>query len=376
MRNVYERWGPVLEPDLRMACGASTSAYCHEDQTNAIWNNYNNNGLDVADSFIEGLAEGNDVVPLCITMGGPDVTTTPLYDTTFTNQPNTSGTSHYHIQYLSNFASTWRGPLILPLETHLELLPEFLPIFELQPMPLPESLTDLEFECEGDFMTHDGDRGEPWTQVRVNRLSGAVNILGERKATVDGPVLEEEEYIQRALSFIGEQDWNNKDFAEPMGARFMIATTPVEGGTDVEGLTVTRDDMQRSQKNVLLTFKRQVDVDGVPVNVLGEGGEISVQMNNDGSVMNASNVWRQISGVKEEEASVKTYDEAYEEALEQLENPQAYELDNWTWGYLEAAGNVEQTELRIVFRFSFVPTDPEALLEYPPQMIEIPGQPQ
>ena len=83
-----------------------------------------------------------------------------------------------------------------------------------------------------------------------------------------------------------------------------------------------------------------------------------------------------MSRVKEEAAPVNTYDEAYEEALEQLEDPQAYELKDWTWGYLEAAGNVEQTELRIVFRFSFVATDPETLLEYPPQMIEIPGQPQ
>jgi len=362
MRNVYERWGPVLEPDLRMACGASTGAYCHEAQTNAIWNNYNNNGLGVADSFIEGLASGN-VVPLCITMGGWNVTTTPLYDTTFTNQPNTSGTSHYHIQYLSNFASNLPSLGLLPHQ-----IPELLPIFEIEPMPLPGPLTDLGFQCEGDFMTHYGDRGEPWTQVRVNRLSGAVNVIGERKATLDGPVLEEEEYIERALSFIGDQGWNDKDFAEPMGARFMIATTPVEGGMD--------GDMQPSQKNVVLTFKRQIDVDGVPVNVLGEGGAMMVQMNNDGSVMNASNVWRQISGVKEEEAPVKTYDEAYEEALEQLEDPQAYELDDWTWGYLEAAGNVEQTELRIVFRFSFVPTDPEASLEYPPQMIEVPGQPQ
>jgi len=361
MRNVYERWGPVLQPDLRMACGASTPAYCHEDQTNAIWNNYNNLGFDVADSFIEGLAWG-DVVPLCITMGGWDVTTTPLYDTTFTNQPNTSGTSHYHIQYLSNFASTPRG-VALPVD-----IPGNLPVFEMEPMRLPESLTDLEFECKGDFMTHDGDRGEPWAEVRVNRLSGAVSVLGERKATLDGPVLDEEEYIQRALSFIGEQDWNNKDFAEPMGARFMIATTPVEGGTD--------GDMQPSQKNVVLTFKRQVDVDGVPVNVLGEGGGMTVQMSNDGSIMNASIVWRAISGVKEEQAPVKTYDEAYEEALEQLEDPQAYELDDWTWGYLEAAGNVEQTELRIVFRFWFVPSDHEALMEYPPQMIEVPGQPQ
>jgi hypothetical protein len=370
MRNVYERWGPVLEPDLRMACGASTPAYCHEYQANAIWNNYNNNGLDVADSFIEGLAEGNDVVPLCITMGGPNAATTPLYDTTFTNQPNTSGTSHYHIQYLSNFAS---NPASFELDPHQ--IPELLPIFETRPMPLPQPLSDLEFQCEGDFMTHYGDRGEPWTQVRVSRLSGAVNVLGEQKATVDGPVLEEEEYTERALSFIGEQGWDGKDFAAPMGARFMIETMPVDADADAQGFTVTIDGIQRSQKNVLLTFKRQIDVDGVPVSVLGEGGEMMVQMNNDGSVMNGSIIWRQISGVKEE-APVKTFDEAYEEALEQLEDPQAYELDDWTWGYLEAAGNVEQTELRIVFRFSFVPTDPDALEDYPPQMIEIPGQPQ
>jgi hypothetical protein len=360
MRNVYERWGPVLQPDLRMACGASTPAYCHEYQDNAIWDNYNNLGFGVADSFIEGMA-GWGVVPLCITMGGPDAATTPLYDTTFTNQPNTSGTSHYHIQYLSSFEST-------PREVALNVdIPEILPVFEVTPMRLPESLTDLDFECEGDFMTHDGDRGEPWTQVRVNRLSGAVYVLGEQKASLDGPVLEEEEYIQRALSFIGDQGWNDKDFADPMGARFMIATTPVEGGMD--------GDMQPSQKNVVLTFKRQVDVDATPVNVLGEGGEMMVQMNNDGSIMNASIVRRQISGVKEE-APVKTFDEAYEEALDQLEDPEAYELDDWTWGYMEAAGNVEQTELRIVFRFSFVPADPDTLEDYPPQMIEIAGQPQ
>jgi hypothetical protein len=368
MRNVYERWGPALEPDLRMACGVSTAAWCHVGQTNAIWNNYNNLGFDVADSFIEGLAVGN-AVPLCITMGGPDVTTTPLYDTAFTNLPNTSGTSDYHIQYLSDFASnpTQPGPIEIP---------EFLPIFKVTPMPLPDPIRDLEFQCEGDFMSHDGDGGEPWTQVRVNRLSGAVNVFGERKATVDGSVLDEEEYIQRALSFIGDQGWDGGDFGAPMGARFMIETMPVDAGADVEGITLTRDDIQLSQKNVLLTFKRQIDVDGAPVNVLGEGGEVSVQMNNDGSVMNASKVWREISGVKEEAAPVKTYDEAYEEALEQLQDPQAYELENWTWGYLEAAGNVEQTELRIVFRFWFVAADPETLVEYPPQMIEITGQAQ
>ena len=234
-------------------------------------------------------------------------------------------------------------------------------------MGLPQSLADMEFECEGDFMTHDGDGDEPWTQVRVNRLSGAVYVLGEQKATLIGGVLEEEEYVERALDFIEEQGWDDKDFADPMGARFMIATAPVEGGTD--------SDIQESQKNVLLTFKRQVDVEGVAVNVLGLGGEMTVQMNNDGSIMNASNVWREIVGVKEE-ARVKTFDEAYAEALEELKDAEEYELADWTWGYLEAAGNVDQTEMRIVFHFWFQPTDPEALVEYPPQMIEIAGQPQ
>jgi hypothetical protein len=124
-----------------------------------------------------------------------------------------------------------------------------------------------------------------------------------------------------------------------------------------------------------VTFKRQIDVDGVLVDVLGEGGLMAVQMNNDGSVLNASKVWRDIVSA-EERVPVKTYEEAYEEALGQLENPQAYELDRWLWGYKEAAGNVQQTELRIVSRFWFTPADPETLLEYPPRMIEIPGQPQ
>jgi len=289
---------------------------------NRIWNNYNNNGYDVADSFIDGLRGSSGVVPLCITMGGSDVNATPLCtDNVFTNQPNTSGTSYYHIQYLSHFASTprWVAPVLI--------IPELLPIFEIRPVP-PKY------------------------------------FRGELKPIVEGPILEEEEYIRHAWDFIEEQDWAEKNFAEPMGVRFMIARASAEG---------KQEDLQQFQKNVIVTFKRQIDVDGMLVNVLGEGGMMAVQMNNDGSVLNASKVWREIVDVKQE-ARVKTYDEAYEEALEQTKAPQAYELDHWTWGYKEAAGNVEQTELRIAFRFWFVPVDPETLLEYPPQMVEVPGQ--
>lgn len=359
MRNIYQRWGPVLNPDLRMACGSSTCAYCHESQTNAIWNRYNNGTVaHVADAFIDGLRV-SPVVPLCITMGGSNVTTTPLYDATFTNQPNTSGTTHYHIQYLSYFASTPRllGPL--PIE-----IPRMLPILKIDPLPLPEILDDVEFKREGDSMISSDEVAERGPRVRVNTLSGAVYVLGELKPDVEGPVLEEQEYIERASRFIEEQGWTEQRFSEPMGVRFMIVRVPVEG---------EKDDVQEFQKNVIVTFKRQIDVEGVPVHVLGEGGVMTVQMNNDGSVLNASKVWRNVVGT-ERQVPVKTYEQAHEEARRQLKNAQAYDLDRWLWGYKEAAGNVEQTELGIVFRFWFVPADPDAALEHPPQMIEIPGQ--
>jgi hypothetical protein len=206
-----------------------------------------------------------------------------------------------------------------------------------------------------------GDRGP---RVRVDRLSGAVYILGERKPDVEKPALEERQYIERALRFIEEQGWVEKNRTDPIGVRFMIESAPVEG---------KRDQTRQFQKNVIVTFKRQIDVDGELVNVLGEGGAMTVQMNNDGSVLNTSKIWREIVDAKQQ-VRVKTYEEAYAEALKQLRNPQAYKLDQWTWGYEEAAGNVEQTELRIVFYFWFVPADRETLLEYPPQMIKIPGQ--
>lgn len=358
MRNVYERWGPVLDPDLRMAGGASTPAYCHEQQTNRIWDNYNNNSFDVADSFIDGLNWGG-VVPLCITIGGSDVTSTPLYDATFTNQPNTSGTSHYHIQYLSNFASTPREPELI---IHI---PELLPILNVVKLPMLEQFRDLEFKIKDNWMVSTDEVGERGPRVRINRLSGAVYIIGERKLTVGEPILKEEEYIERALGFIEEQGWTERNFTEAMGSKFMIERMPVEG---------KGDDIQKFQKNIIVTFKRQIEVDGFLVNVLGEGGVMRVQMNNDGSVLNASKIWREIVVGIERQLPVKTYNEAYDEALKQIETPQAYKLDRWTWGYKEAAGNVEQTELKIVFQFAFVPIDPETSMKYPPQMIEILGQ--
>ena len=109
VRNVYERWGPTLTRDLRMACGSSTSAWCWDGEVNAIWNNYNNNQYYVSDAFVYGLQTyHSEVMPVCITMGGSDWMATPLWDLTFTNAYNTAGTSRYHLQYASHFTSTPR----------------------------------------------------------------------------------------------------------------------------------------------------------------------------------------------------------------------------------------------------------------------------
>lgn len=357
MRNVYERWGPVLTQDLRLACGVSTSAYCHQGDVNKIWDNYNNKSYDVADSFIDGLHRYSWVTPLCITMGGSNVTATPLFDATFTNQPNTSGTTYYHIQYMEDFDSTpiWPVRLLHP--------PEMLPILAVIRMPQPGPLMEIKFEQEGDWLLATDlviDRG---SMVRINMLSGAVYLLGERSLDLDLRALGEREYLEIAQEYVQEQGWLERDIGDVIGQRIMIESMPVE----LEG------EGERVQKNVIVTFRRQIQIEDVPVHILGEGGTMTVQMNSDGSVFNAQKVWRQI-GEPTQWLPVIPYDEAFEKALAILESPEEYELARWIWGYKEAAGNTEQTEMRIVYQFWFVPSDPEKMIDLPPRLIEIEGQ--
>jgi hypothetical protein len=359
-RNVYGRWGAVLNADLRMACGASTLAYCHENQTNRIWDNYNNSGFDVADSFIDGLNWWG-VVPLCITLGGSNVTNTPLYDLTFTNQPNTSGKTYYHIQYLTSFASNPTGPIF-----HIEI-PRLFPIFKVKPLPEPDPIKGIEWKkVDGWLVSPDTVEGRG-SRVRVNPISGSVYVQGPRLLDVQKSPLEEAEYIEIAKRYLRELGWiDNKTFSEPIGFSMMLSSQPVEN---------TRQAAITAQKNVIVTFKRTIDVNGLPVNVLGEGGVMRIQMNNDGSLLNANIVWREIEEVKGE-VPLKTYDEALAEATAQLDNPGAYQLDQWNWGLKEESGNVKQTELHVVFQFTFVSKDPKLLLTQPPRMVEIAGEKQ
>jgi hypothetical protein len=355
MRNVYERWGPVLEPELRMACGSSTLAWCHEGEMNSIWDNYNNNSFDVADSFIDGLQVNHNVVPLCITRGGFDVTKTPLYDQTFTNQPNDGG-SYYHIQFLSQFATT--APIIA-----IPKIPEHLPIYEFMPPPLPDPLRQVKFVEMKDFLVSQDEVKDRGPRVRVSRISGSVYIRGDRKTEFKKRYLKEGEYIEQAMSIIRKQGWTEKDFRKPQGVRLQIQTMPIK----------SKEDIQHFQKNVIVKIKRQITVDGLEIPVLGRGGVMTIQMNNDGTLLNSSKIWRQIVGIKKK-ARVKSYKQAYNEAIEKLQkHHQAYKLDRWIWGYKEAPGNMKQDELRIVFFFEFLPINEEMMREHPPRRIEIPG---
>ena len=56
--NVYHRWGPALDPAVRMACGASTNARC-EGIGGDIWSNLTISNTDIADAFLIGIWAAN-----------------------------------------------------------------------------------------------------------------------------------------------------------------------------------------------------------------------------------------------------------------------------------------------------------------------------
>ena len=352
MRNVYERWGPVLDPTLRMACGSSSLAYCWESETNRIWDNYNNKGYDVADSFIDGLHRYSWNTPLCITTGGLFTGSTPLFDGTFTNAPNPSG-PYYHIQYLSSFAST--AP---PILVHV---PEMLAIYELIPLPLPDPYRRYKFSEQGEWMYSSEEVRGRGPAVKVNRNSGSVYVAGERRFDEKAPLLKDEEYIRAARRFLDEQGWTEKLAGEPSGMRMKIQTAAKEAKASRP---------MEVQKNVRVAFRRQMTVGEKAVPFVGEGGEMAIQLNNDGSVLNASKVWRQIKGVLKTTRG-KPYDDAYREAMAKIQAKSAYKLKDWTWGYEEQSGNVRQTELKAVYLFNFMAAEPEKSLDFPPIVVKI-----
>jgi hypothetical protein len=348
MRNVFQRWGPALRADLRMACGMSTAAYCHESNVNKVWDNYNNRGLSVADSFIEGFS-GGGVVPLCITLGGPDILSTPLYDERFTNQPNTSGSTHYHSLYAFGTGAAMKT-------TYIHSIPKTLPKFksvaaDIHPK-LRKAVAPLAAFAGG------------MANVRIEPLSGAVYLKAVQHALPTERLISKEDYLVRAEDLIIELGWQDLNLGEPVVTRLIAQSMPVDGKPS---------DMKAIQKNVVITYKRLIEVEGKRIDVLGAGGVIRIEMSNSGSILNASRVWRRIERTRDV-IQIKSFEEARDEALRILCKPDAYNLDQWTWGYTEPSGNMKIDELKTVFQFAFVPKNHADLLNIPPRLIEISGE--
>ncbi len=357
MRNVFERWGPALRPDLRMACGASTSAYCHEGNVDKVWDDFNNHGLSVAMAFIDGLS-GWGVVPLCITMGGQDITKTPLYDTTFTNEPNTSGSSYYHIMYLGGDTASQEIPAWKKV-----VIPKTLPVFRLAVAELPEPLRSLNLpRVKQAHLRHAAFAGG--AKVRYQPLTGAIELSAAETPRPSMQVLEQRAYLERARNLLREMKWETPDLGEPTVTRMMTASAPVAGGAG---------QVQTNQSAVVVTYPRQVSVGENRIPVVGAGGVLKVTLHNDGSVLHASRVWRTVRATGPE-VRLKTFEQARDAALRKLEKPEVYQLDRWKWGYKELAGNVSQEELGVVFEFAFVPKPGESAFQSPPRLIEVPGQ--
>lgn len=357
-RNTYERWGTIIGTGLRMVCGFSTAAFCSPDDVRRVWELYDrsSSGYDVADAFIEGFRQGRrGTVPLCITRGGADVARTALFDEGFALAPSPFVTSHYHAQYPVAFSSA--RPSENPAESGT---PQWAPIYSLRPMPLPSALKALSYESQAGALFSSDLEGATGLAVRVHPKSGAVQLIGRSVFDPDDRPLREEEYFDRAGRFLRETGLAEAH-ATPEGIRMVLESVPVVNRTY---------DVSRRQKSVILHYRRQVDLDGKSVPVIGDGGMIRVVMNNDGTVARAAKTWREITGVKKI-ARVKPFDTAYREAEQQLAEPMKYRLDGWLWGYREAEESEEQADLRIVHVFFFAPHTAGAALDVAPLRIEI-----
>jgi len=357
MRNVFDRWGPVLGDDLRMACGVSTLAYCHEGNVNSIWNKFNNEGRSVAESFILGLGSAS-VKPLCITRGGSNITNTPLYDETFTNRRNTSGKGYLHILYSGGTQTEppliiWR-PDLIPLKLwRVRLVPPGDPVEFKRLLVIKDNVEQL----------RDPQLAGSSAIVKRNKESGAVSLKAAGAATLKTSLSVKPLAAQRktALDFARRIGWLEKDAGAVQTTQMLTASMADRG---------QKRPITHGQKDVIVNIIQRVNNNGQTLDMLGNGGRIAITLAPSGEVLSATRTWRQME-VTREQISIKPFARAQAEAMKKLANAAAYKLAEWRFGYKQASANVVQNELPVVYEFDFVPKDREKLIDFPPQQIEI-----
>jgi hypothetical protein len=200
--------------------------------------------------------------------------------------------------------------------------------------------------------------------VRHDALSGALYLNSMQRPSSAEQVVAERVYLDLAVSLLRELGWENKEIGQPQVTPLLTASMPVGG---------SGSDVRKGQRGVLVTWQRQIDVDGQKIDVIGDGGLVRISMSNNGSILHASRVWREIQAPSAT-VTIKTFEQAQNEAVQKLRDADAYKLDRWWWGYKELSGNVRQDDLQVVFQFAFVPKEKEDQMQHPPQMVEVSGE--
>ncbi len=361
MRNVFERWGPVIDRDLRMACGVSTLAYCHEGNVNSVWNKFNNEGFSVAESFILGLGSAS-VKPLCIARGGANIALTPLYDDTFTNRRNTSGKGYLHILYSGGTQTkppmlAWKPEMIPHKLWRVRLMPPADPVEFKRRLVVRNNVEQLnDPQLAGTFAT-----------IKRNRESGAISLKAVGAATLSAPTTVRTEEAQRtsALEFAQRIGWLGNDAGAVQVTRLLTASMAEKGSNPISNGT----------KDVVVSIIQRIRNGNQTLDMLGTGGRATVTLAPGGKIVSAARTWRKTE-LTRQQVSIKPFERAQAEAMQKIQNADAYKLAEWRFGYKQASANTVQNVLPVVYEFDFVPKDREKLIDYPPQQVDISAEEQ
>jgi hypothetical protein len=399
-RNVFARWAAAASPRLRLACGGS-SGVCAEsgEVANRIWDDFNNRGFDVADSFLEGVFNARGGVPLCLAQGDEAPEKSTLFDRAFVGDANSAEKLATDKRYLYLSYPAAFGEFPLPVEGGQEPpKPGIYPVIH---------VADLAVDVPPGFHA---DKGLLLSQDTVEGRGAKILIEKKSRATyVRGVILDHviplgsgsrktwgdmsEFYIKKAQEIIEKNGWTEALAASPQAARIVIERTRL----DTRGA-----DLQRFQKNVVVRIKRLIPVTLEPgktelVPVIGAGGEMVVQLNNDGSLRNAAKIWRPITvpGADDKKRKVRDPLEALQALLgEAIKGPssppgvvdsavpqgfeQIYDLRPehvpYVWGYKEESGNCRQRDMWLVYQFTFLPKPDYREKGYQPLTLDVPAQ--
>jgi hypothetical protein len=364
-RSVYRRWGPVLGPSTRLACGLSSVMPCGDSQVRKTM--LDKEGfLDVADAFLEGIEAAPGDQPICLTKVtrdhplNPDPTHSALYDRALTMAPRERAEGKYgfyFIEYLRSTDKEHRRPL-LPAHTSLFALETFSE--ETDYTLIHASLIDTLRNALRGFV----ERAASWRLRRPRVYNDAsvrlTPILGDcpPEASKCG---RDDYYSAKALSFVKTMGWLEPDLdPAPEVLRVVIDAYPLNNYVDE--LPVTR-----FQKGVIVRFRRMLPGVDADQGWSDPSGAIVIEMNRKGRVAKAWKRWRSVT------KTIATFN---------ITDLDAYRLDATAQLHEKADGYLVAGPPELVYeergeelvphlRFVAVPKRAELFAKYPPLRLDV-----